>query len=66
MDKTKPNESCQDILEAASCDLAGVRGMLLVLADYVEGEAADAVYGIEALLSVAKAKVDAAARSVPK
>lgn len=53
-------ESSKQLLNDASADLAGVRGMLLVLADYVEGEAADAVYGISSLLQSAKDKIDIA------
>lgn len=53
-------QSPKQLLDAASADLAGVRGLLLMLAEHVEGEEGDGVYGITSLVELAKDKLDTA------
>jgi hypothetical protein len=48
----------RDLLNAASSELAGVRGMLMVLAQHDEGEVGDAIWGVVSLVEEAKLKVD--------
>jgi len=50
----------RELLNDASAELAQVRGMLMVLAQYDEGEIADAIWGVVSLVEHAKTKVDSA------